>query len=53
LHITTLKWLLPNGDWLNKENPITPDVIVEFTDEDFVAGRDPQLIKAIQQINKL
>ena len=53
LHITTLKWLLPNGDWLNKENPITPDVVVEFTDEDFVAGRDPQLIKAIQQINKL
>lgn len=53
LHITTLRWLLPNGDWLNKDNPITPDVIVEFTDEDFVAGKDPQLIKAIQQINKL
>jgi len=53
LHITTLKWLLPNGDWLNKENPIKPDIIVEFTDEDFVAGRDPQLIEAIKQVNKL
>ena len=53
LHITTLKWLLPNGNWLNKEEPITPDVIIEFTDEDFIAGKDPQLVEAIKQINKL
>jgi len=53
LHITTLKWLLPNGSWLNKEEPITPDVTVEFTDADFLAGRDPQLTEAIKRINKL
>ena len=53
LHITTLKWLLPNGNWLNKEEPIVPDVIVEFTDTDFLAGRDPQLVEAVAQINKL
>ena len=53
LHITTLKWLLPNGNWLNKEEPITPDVIIEFTDEDVIAGKDPQLVEAIKQINKL
>ena len=53
LHITTLKWLLPNGNWLNKEEPIVPDVIVEFTDADFLAGKDPQLVEAVKQINKL
>lgn len=53
LHITTLKWLLPNGNWLNKEEPIVPDVVVEFTDADFLAGKDPQLVEAIKQINKL
>lgn len=53
LHITTLKWLLPNGDWLNRENPIIPDIIVEFTETDLLAGKDPQLKEAIKQINKL
>lgn len=52
LHVTVLKWLLPNGDWLNHDNPITPDVIVEYTNDDFVKGVDPQLNKAIDLLSK-
>ena len=48
LHITILKWLLPNGDWINKDNPIKPDVEVVYTNEEFVAGNDVQLKKAIE-----
>lgn len=52
IHITILKWLLPDGTWLNKENPITPDVIVENSVEDFVAGIDKQYNEALILINK-
>ncbi len=52
LHITTLKWLLPNGKWLNRENPIKPDILLELTDEDFLAGKDPQFEKALSEILK-
>ena len=52
LHITILKWLLPDGSWLNRENSITPDIEVERTDENFIAGEDPQLEKALEEINK-
>ncbi len=47
LHVTILKWLLPNGKWLNRENPITPDVVVENTSEDFIKGIDKQYNKAL------
>ena len=53
LHITIYKWLLPNGEWLNRENPIVPDKVVEFTNEDFIKGVDPQLNEAIKEINKM
>lgn len=48
LHVTVYKWLLPDGTWINPENPITPEYKVEFSNEDFQAGRDPQLDKAIE-----
>jgi carboxyl-terminal processing protease len=51
LHITILKWLLPDGVWLNRDNPITPDVIIENTTEDFVAGMDKQMDEALRLIN--
>jgi carboxyl-terminal processing protease len=53
LHITIYKWLLPNGGWLNRENPIVPDKVIEFTNEDFIKGVDPQLNEAIKQVNKM
>ncbi|KKP63843.1 MAG: Carboxyl-terminal protease [candidate division WS6 bacterium GW2011_GWE1_34_7] len=52
IHITVLKWLLPDGSWLNRDNPIKPDVIVENSAEDFVKGVDKQYNEAIILINK-
>jgi carboxyl-terminal processing protease len=48
LHVTVYKWLLPDGSWINQDNLITPDFEVEYTDENFKEGSDPQLDKAIE-----
>ncbi len=47
IHVTILKWLLPDGSWLNRENTITPDVVVENTSEDFIKGVDKQYNRAL------
>lgn len=52
IHITILKWLLPDGTWLNRDNSITPDVEVENSNEDFVEGVDKQYEKALELISK-
>ena len=52
VHITILKWLLPDGTWLNEENPITPNIEVENSAEDFVKGFDRQYNEALLLINK-
>lgn len=52
LHITVSKWLLPDGQWINRDNPIEPDFEVELSTEDFRQGLDPQLDKAIELLNK-
>ena len=52
VHVTILKRLLPDGTWLNEENPITPDVEVENSVEDFVKGFDRQYNEALLLINK-
>jgi carboxyl-terminal processing protease len=53
LHITVSKWLLPDGSWLNRDNPITPDVVVDLTNDDFKAGIDPQFKKAVETMRNL
>lgn len=50
LHITILKWLLPDGTWLNRDNVIEPDKVVEFSEDEFRAGEDPQLDTAKQML---
>jgi len=30
IHVTVTKWLLPDGTWLNKQNPIVPDKEIVF-----------------------
>lgn len=50
LHITVLIWLLPDGTWLNKDNPIIPNKVVEISDEQFKAGEDPQLEEALKLV---
>ena len=52
LHLTILKWLLPDGMNIDKDHSITPDIEVKLTNEDFENGIDPQLTRAIEEINK-
>jgi carboxyl-terminal processing protease len=47
VRVTIARWLTPNGRTIH-ELGIEPDVIVELTEEDFEAERDPQLEKAIE-----
>jgi len=51
LRITTAKWLTPNNRQINKIG-LRPDFVVEITEEDFSADRDPQLEKAIEVLTK-
>lgn len=52
LHVTILKWLLPNGNWLNRDNPVVPDIEVENTTDDFIKGVDRQMEEAIKELKK-
>ena len=50
MNITIAKYLTPSGADINKIG-ITPDFEVEYTKEDYIKNRDPQLDKAIAVIN--
>jgi len=47
VRITIARWLTPNGNQIN-EVGLTPDIEVQFTEEDIEAERDPQLDAAIE-----
>lgn len=47
VRVTVARWLTPNERQINKIG-LEPDVIVEITDADTEAERDPQLEKAIE-----
>lgn len=49
--ITIAAWLTPNARPLEGTG-LTPDYIIEITDEDIAADRDPQLEKAIELLSK-
>ena len=49
LHITVAHWYTPSGKNIGKEG-ITPDITVALTDADYTAGNDPQLDKALLEI---
>ena len=49
--ITVAKWLTPKGNNIDGQG-IEPDIDVDLTPEDYEAGRDPQLEKAIEILNK-
>lgn len=51
LHLTILKWLLPDGTNIDHDNPIVPDIEVEYTDSDFRNGNDTQLNRAIDELS--
>ena len=51
VRITIAHWLTPNRRQINKIG-IQPDIVVEYTEEDFNAGKDPQLDKAIELLSR-
>lgn len=44
IHITTAKWLTPNGHWIHNIG-LTPDIVVSSGDDE---TKDPQLDKALE-----
>ncbi len=51
LKVTIARWLTPSGKQINKEG-IQPDVEVKLSGDDFSAGRDPQMDKAIEVVRQ-
>ena len=51
LHVTTSEWLTPDGNSIHKQG-ITPDIIVEMTEEQIKEGLDPQFDKAVEILNQ-
>lgn len=51
LHITIQKYLTPNGTDIHKKG-ITPDYVVDVTQKDIDANKDPQLEKACEVLQQ-
>jgi carboxyl-terminal processing protease len=55
LHVTTAKWLLPNGDWIHEEG-LKPDLEVKLPESDAASASatiiDTQLETAVKQLNR-
>jgi carboxyl-terminal processing protease len=51
IRVTTARWLTPNGRQINKIG-LEPDFTVEISEDDFNAGIDPQLDKAIELLSR-
>ena len=51
LRVTIAEWLTPNGNQISGEG-IIPDIEVERTQEDYEAGRDPQLDRAVEYLSE-
>lgn len=51
VRVTIARWLTPNGRTIH-EIGLEPDIVVEMTEEDVAAERDPQLDKAIETLKQ-
>ncbi len=49
--VTIAKWITPGGKNLNHDG-LEPDIEVDMTAEDYTAGRDPQLNRALEEAVK-
>lgn len=47
LHVTTAKWLLPSGQWVNETKGITPEIFIE---DDKETAKDEVVEKAIENL---
>jgi carboxyl-terminal processing protease len=52
VRITIAKWLTPDERTIHQVG-LTPDVVVEMTEEDYRANRDPQLDKAVEVLTEV
>lgn len=52
LKMTVAEWLSPKQNSIQSKG-VTPDIVVPFLQEDRDAGKDPQLQKAIEEVQKL
>ncbi|MDY6867196.1 MAG: S41 family peptidase [Chloroflexota bacterium] len=52
VRVTIARWLTPDGRQIS-EVGLEPEYIVEMTEEDYEAGRDPQLDKAVEVLKDL
>jgi carboxyl-terminal processing protease len=50
LHVTVANWFTPNRHEITG-NGLTPDIVVQLTEEDHAQDRDPQLDRAIAYFN--
>lgn len=51
VRVTIARWLTPEKRQI-AEQGLTPEYVVEMTEEDYTAGRDPQLEKAIEVLKE-
>jgi carboxyl-terminal processing protease len=49
--VTIARWLTPDGRTIH-DSGLEPDVVVEMTQEDVEADRDPQLERAVDLVAK-
>jgi carboxyl-terminal processing protease len=49
LRVTVAHWLTPNGKDINKQG-LTPDIVVEQSEQDVKEGKDPQLERAVEYL---
>lgn len=47
LKVTVARWLTPSGRSIS-QGGLTPDIVIDRTQEDFLAGKDPQRERAIE-----
>jgi len=47
LHVTTAKWLLPLGQWVNETKGITPEIEVQ---DDKTTAKDEVMEKALENL---
>ncbi len=52
LHVTVAHWLTPDGTDLSREG-LTPDVVVETTEEQRQAGEDPVFDRAVELLGEM
>lgn len=52
LKVTIAEWMTPKGNTINEQG-IDPDIEIELTLDDYEQEKDPQLEKAIEEINKI